>query len=129
MPEEIQTDKDGIVQVEYDKSEKADAVRIDYGGVLTTLAVGAAVAMSPIGILLPIDTALKALRKRKQPKPTHTDNIIQIIKTGKAQDVKEMEIEVDKSIAGKIDLSLLEDLGVDLEIERQNITLIKVKYA
>ena len=40
-----------------------------------------------------------------------------------------MEIKVDKSIAGKIDLSLLEDLGVDLEIERQNITLIKVEYA
>ena len=129
MPEEIQTAKDGIVRVESDKSEKADTVQIDYGGVLTTLVVGAAVAMSPIGILLPIDTALKALRKRKQPKPTHTDNIIQIIKTGKAQGVKEMEIEVDKSIAGKIDLSLLEDLGVDLEIERQNITLIKVKYA
>ena len=29
-----------------------------------------------------------------------------------------MEIKVDKSIAGKIDLSLLENLGVDLEIER-----------
>lgn len=127
MPEEIHEDEEGIVRVESDKSEKADTVRIDYGGVLTTLAVGAAVAMSPIGILLPIRTALKSLRKR--PKPTHTDNIIQIIETGKAQGVKEMEIKVDKSIAGKIDLSLLEDLGVDLEIERQNITLIKVKYA
>ena len=127
MQEEIQTDEDGIVRVESDKSEKADTVRIDYGGVLTTLAVGAAVAMSPIGILLPIHTALKSLRKR--PKPTNTDNIIQIIETGKAQGVKEMEIKVDKSIAGKIDLSLLEDLGVDLEIERQNITRIKVKYA
>ena len=122
MPEEIQTDEEGIVRVEYDRSEKADTVRIDYGGVLTT-------AMSPISILLPIHTALKSLRKRKRPKPTHTDNIIQIIETGKAQGVKEMEIKVDKSIAGKIDLSLLEDLGVDLEIERQDITRIKVKYA
>lgn len=40
MPEEIQTDEDGIVRVESDKSEKADTVRIDYGGVLTTLALG-----------------------------------------------------------------------------------------
>ena len=129
MAEEIQTDEEGIVRVESDKSEKADTVRIDYGGVLTTLALGAAVAMSPIGILLPIHTALKSLRKRQRPKPTHTDNIREIIKAGKEQGVKEMEIKVDKSIAGKIDLSLLEDLGVDLEIERQNITLIKVKYA
>ena len=105
MPEEIQTDKDGIVRVEYDKSEKADTVQIDYGGVLTTLTLGTAFAMPSIGILLPIHTALKALRKRKRPKPTHTDNIIQIIKTGKTQGVKEMEIKVDKSIAGNIDLS------------------------
>ena len=120
MPEEIQTDEEGTV-------------RIDYGEVLKTVAGGVVggglMSLTPIGILLPMFTALKALQKPQQPKPSDIDNIREIIKAGKAQGVKEMEIEVDKSIAGKIDLSLLEDLGVDLEIERQNITLIKVKYA
>ena len=113
--------------------DEESTVRIDYGEVLKAVAGGVVgsglMSLTPIGILLPMFTALKALQKPQQPNPSNIDNIREIIKAGKAQGVKEMEIKVDKSIAGKIDLSLLEDLGVDLEIERQNITLIKVRYA
>ena len=118
MPEEIQTDEEGTV-------------RIDYGEVLKAVAGGVVgsglMSLTPIGILFPMFTALKALQKPQQPKPSDIDNICEIIKAGKEQGVKRLKIDTDKSTAVEVG-AFVAGIGGKVAFQKQNHAIIEVEF-
>ena len=110
-------DKDGTTRVNYDEILKAAA---------TTAIIATTFPLS--GPISAIHQAIKTLQKSK---PTPAENLIEIIKAGKEQGLSELEVEMDKSAAVGINLSVFSDFGsvsVNPEFEGKNRILLKITY-
>ena len=109
--------------------DKDETTRVNYNEILEGITTGViASPFSPFSLPFLVYQALKALQASK---PTPTENLIEIIKSGKEQGASKLEIEMDKSTSAKIDLSVLSELGgvsINPEFEGKNRILLKVKY-
>ena len=57
--------------------------------------------------------------------------VIMSIKTGKEQGLSELEVEMKRSTAGKIDLTVfefIEGINFNIEVKDENNMIIKAKY-
>ena len=110
-------------------ADKDSTIHINYDEVLRSITTGIiASAISPFGLPVAIYQALKVLQRSK---PTPTENLREIIKEGKEQGVAELEVDINKSIAGQVALGGLigiEGVNINIEVKHSNRTIIKVKY-
>jgi hypothetical protein len=78
-----------------------------------------------------IPAIYKALRTKQKSKPTPTENLIEVIKTGKEQGLSKLEVEMKRSTAGKIDFAVfevIEGINFNIEAKDENHMIIKAKY-
>ena len=115
--------------------EKDEITRIHYNKILGMALANTLLSTMPMGgLLIEMTRSLDLLQKSKalkKSKPTDTENLIEIIKSGKEQGVSEMKVEVDKSTAAGLNVGLIKK-GVDangtIGVKTQNRTVLEIKY-
>ena len=120
-------DKDKVIYIDYDKIlslgiTEAVMVTISVGSVA---GIGSVVGASPV---LAIQQALKVLQKFK---PTLTQSVIKIIKTGKEQGASKMKLEMNKTTAVGLNVGLIKK-GVDTDttigVKTENRIVLEIEY-
>ena len=104
--------------------DKDKSTHVNYDEILKYVTAGVvASAISPFGFLPMI---YKVLRDLQKSKPTHVDNLREIIETGRKQGVSTLEIDIDKSIAAEIDLgvfTVFEGVDITARVQKENRTI------
>ena len=140
----IQVDKDGIAKVDYESTVQADAespdatkkprralVKLAMASV-SVLPVGVSLVSSPFRFLAGKGQSLvgKGLRQLTKPKPTDTENILEIIEQAKGLGVQELTVSLPKStfvglgfrgISGDV-------LDVQMGVQKESMVAFTVKF-
>ena len=115
-------DKDKVIHIDYDKIL---SLGITEAAMVTISGVGSVVGASPV---LAIQQALKVFQKFK---PTLTQSVIKIIKTGKEQGASKMKLEMNKTTAVGLNVGLIKK-GVDTDttigVKTENRIVLEIEY-
>lgn len=111
-------------------------VRVNYAEIITSMLSSSVLTPIPmggslIGAIIGSFSTLYKSRSLKESKPTDIENIKDLIKAGKEQEVSELKIEMDKSTAVGINVGELQkDLGpsVTIGVKTENHIVLEVKY-
>ena len=115
-------DKDKVIHIDYDKILSLGITEAAMG---TISGVG---SVAGVGSVLAIQQALKVLQKFK---PTLTQSVIKIIKTGKEQGASKMKLEMNKTTAAGLNVGLIKK-GVDTDttigVKTENRIVLEIEY-